>query len=68
MDGCKRKKPRNPTDIKWLCDNCNAQIGWITKDLHRYGFDFCSYAVEEDTGKDLCPECFRKTPEGKTYL
>jgi hypothetical protein len=54
--------------IKWLCDECGTQIGWITKEKYRYGITIDSFAVEEDTGRELCPDCFRKTPEGREYL
>jgi hypothetical protein len=61
----------NDGKIKWLCDECGTQIGWIITDkdrYHRQGLSIDSYAVEEDTGRELCPDCFRKTPEGREYL
>ena len=54
--------------IKWVCDICGIQIGWIKSNGYRYGFAFDSFAVEDDTGKELCSECFRKTPEGKERM
>ena len=56
---------KNEDKIKWVCDECRVQIGWITNNNYRYGLTNDSFAVEEETGKELCPECFHKTPEGK---
>ena len=38
------------------------------KEKYRYGITIDSFAVEEDTGRELCPDCFRKTSEEREYL
>jgi hypothetical protein len=46
------------TKTKLVCERCGKQIGWI-ENGEKIPLKWDCFAVDDDTGQELCAECFR---------